>query len=172
DDAGTVVVNAVHCGVGGIAVQRAAPLKPVLGRAAYRLGAALAGATSEGWRVEVEVDGHLLADGQVLFVGIGNGATIGGGTVVWPDARLDDGVVDVVVGPGAAALSRLQLAAALRSGDPGSVDGIVVGRGRSVRVEGEAIPSIADGELCPPSPLRTWQVQPAAWHLLAPCRTG
>ncbi len=30
----------------------------------------------------------------MLFAGIGNGATIGGGTVLWPLACLDDGLAE------------------------------------------------------------------------------
>ena len=51
DDGGTVAVNAVHCGVGGLAVKHAGPLKPLLGRTAYRLAAAWAGARAQGWDV-------------------------------------------------------------------------------------------------------------------------
>ncbi|RIQ20806.1 diacylglycerol/lipid kinase family protein, partial [Jiangella rhizosphaerae] len=49
DDAGGVVVNAVHLGVGAEAGRRAVPLKPRLGRLAYPVGSAVAGASARGW---------------------------------------------------------------------------------------------------------------------------
>ncbi|MBW3555591.1 MAG: lipid kinase [Actinobacteria bacterium] len=168
DDAGTVAVNAVHCGVGGVAVRHAAPLKPVLGRVAYRVGAAWAGARELGWRVRVELDAQVLVDGNVLFVGIGNGPTIGGGTVVWPGARPDDGLAEVVVAGASGISSRLRLAAALRSRDLAEVEGVVSARGRKLRVLGQPIPYVVDGEAGGSSARRSWQLEPAAWRLLVP----
>jgi diacylglycerol kinase family enzyme len=168
DDAGTVAVNAVHGGIGGLVAMRAAPLKPFLGRLAYAAGAAVTGARTPGWDTRVEVDGAVLAKGPVLFAGVGNGMSIGGGTVLWPLAQADDGLAEVTVALAGSTWSRLRLAGALRSGDPRRVDGVVVGRGRTVRIDGEAMPYNADGELLAPSPARTWQVQARAWRLLAP----
>ena len=168
DDAGTVAINAVHGGVGGAAVRSASRLKPVLGRLAYRLGAVWAGGRAPGWQLRVELDGRLLAEGRTLFVGIGNGSTIGGGTVLWPRAAPDDGLAEVVVAPAFGPLSRLRLLAALRSGDVADADGVVFGQGRSVGVRGQPIPYVLDGELSPPSSGRSWRIHPAAWRLLVP----
>lgn len=168
DDSGTVALNAVHCGVGGVAVQAAAPLKPLVGRLAYRLGAALAGAREPGWQVSVELDDRLLVEGSVLFIGIGNGATIGGGALLWPDARPDDGLAEVIVAAAAGTLSRLKLVAALRSGHAEEADGVVVGNGASVHIRGQPIPYIVDGEAIGSSRDRSWEIRPAAWRLLVP----
>lgn len=168
DDTGTAAVNAVHCGVGGLAVRHAAPLKPLLGRLAYRVGAAWAGASARGWQVRVELDGRVLSEGAVLFVGIGNGTTIGGGTVLWPQARPDDGLADIVVAAAGSTVERLKVARALRSGDPQGAEGVATGRGTSLHVGGEPIPYVIDGEPCASRPSRSWRVHPAAWRLLVP----
>ena len=57
DDAGGVVVNAVHLGVGAEAAERATGLKDRLGKAAYPVGSVLAAAGTTGWHLHVEVDG-------------------------------------------------------------------------------------------------------------------
>lgn len=168
DDAGTVAANGVHCGVGGFAVRSASPLKPYLGRLAYRVGAAWAGARTGPWQLRIDLDGKVLVDGPVLFAGVGNGTTIGGGTTVWPQARPDDGVLDVVVATSATPLSRLELAAALRSGDPGALDGVITGRGQRVRIRGDAVPYVADGEASASRTSRSWRVEPSAWRLITP----
>lgn len=168
DDAGGVAVNAVLCGVGGLAVRHAAPLKPWLGRMAYRLGAAWAGARAPGWTGAVDVDGSTVFEGKLLFVGVGNGRTIGGGSVVWPRAEPDDGAADVVVAAAGGALSRLEVVRALRSGDPDRADCLVAARGRTVVIRSGAIPCVADGEDCGSRPGSTWSVLPAAWRLLVP----
>ena len=168
DDVGTVAVNAVHGGVGGLAVKHAAHLKPLLRRSAYRVGAAWAGVRAQGWDLVVEVDGVLLFEGNALFVGIGNAKTIGGGTVLWPDARPDDGFADVLVVEAGSPLSKLRMAMALRSGDPAGTEGAVAGRGRSVRIEGEPVPYVADGDDGGRRVKASWAVEGTAWRLLVP----
>ncbi|MEV5557003.1 diacylglycerol kinase family protein [Nonomuraea wenchangensis] len=165
-----IVLNAVHVGVGAEASRRATPLKPVLRRAAYAAGALLAGVRSKGWRLRVRVDGELVADGRrrVLMVGVGNGASIGGGTPLTPDARPDDGLADVVVSYAVSPWGRLAYGVLLRLGRHPERDDVATFRGRAVVVEGEPVPANADGELCPPAPRRSWTLRPAAWRVVAP----
>ena len=56
DDAGGVVVNVVHLGVGAEAAWKAAALKDRLGTAAYAVGSVAAGAGATGWHLRVTVD--------------------------------------------------------------------------------------------------------------------
>ncbi|MER7365737.1 diacylglycerol/lipid kinase family protein [Nonomuraea wenchangensis] len=165
-----IVLNAVHVGVGAEASRRATPLKPVLRRAAYAAGALLAGVRSKGWRLRVRVDGELVADGRrrVLMVGVGNGASIGGGTPLTPDARPDDGLANVVVSYAVSPWGRLAYGVLLRLGRHPERDDVATFRGRAVVVEGEPVPANADGELCPPAPRRSWTLRPAAWRVVAP----
>ncbi|SEM24372.1 diacylglycerol/lipid kinase family protein [Nonomuraea pusilla] len=170
DERGGVVVNAVHIGVGALASERAAPLKPVLRRAAYPAGALIAGVRGRGWRLRVTVDGQVVGDGRrrVLMVGVGNGTSIGGGTPLMPGARPDDGLADVVVSYTVPPWSRLAFALLLRLGRHQRRDDVLTFRAREVRVEGEPAPANADGEPHPPAPRRSWTVHPAAWRLIAP----
>lgn len=170
DDAGGVVVNAVHVGVGAEAAQSASRLKPLLGLLAYPLGAVFAGLRSSGWRLRVVVDGQVLADDhrRALMVGIGNGPSIGGGTHLLPGARPDDGLLDVVVSRATGPLARTRFAAALREGTHLDDPEVRSARGRSVTVAGEPFGVNADGELGDEVTRRTWTVQPGAWSLLRP----
>lgn len=170
DDEGGIVVNAVHVGVGAHASEHAAALKPLLRRAAYAVGALVAGARSKGWRLRVKVDGEPVTDGRrrVLMVGIGNGVSIGGGTPLAPHARPDDGLADVVISYAVSPLARLAFGVLLRRGrHPERADVITV-RGRGITVEGEPVAANADGELLPPAPLRAWTLRPAAWSVIVP----
>ncbi len=170
DDAGGVVVNAVHAGAGAEAAQTAAGMKERLGPAAYPVGAVVAGTSTSGWRLRVEVDGRVLADGgePILMVGIGNGTSIGGGALLTPDARPDDGVADVVVSASTGLLARLGFALDLRDGDHPDRDDVTVARGRMVHVSGEEFCVNADGDVAGPLTARTWRVLPHAWSVLAP----
>ena len=170
DDAGGIVVNAVHAGVGADAGERAHRLKDTLGAVAYPIGAAVAGVTTPGWRLRVEVDGTAVVDGgtPVLMAGVCNGPTIGGGTALAPDARPDDGLADVVVVTATGPAARAAFAAALATGRHAGRDDVVVVRGREVSLSGEPVGLDADGELQDPVTARTWRVQPAAWSVLVP----
>src|SRR3954452_22997582 len=62
DCLGEVVVNNVHIGVGAQASHNAKPLKKVLGRVGYVLGAVGAAIKPPYVRLRIEVDGHEVAD--------------------------------------------------------------------------------------------------------------
>lgn len=170
DDVGGVVVNAVHVGVGAEAAMSAGRLKPLLGLLAYPLGAVFAGLRSSGWRLRVELDGEVLADGRsrALMVGIGNGPGIGGGTQLLPHARPDDGQLDVVVSLATGPLARMRYGAALKAGTHLETPHVRSARGRSVTISGDLVGVNSDGEIGDEVTRRTWTVEPGAWSLLRP----
>lgn len=170
DDVGGVVVNAVHVGVGAEAAMSAGRLKPLLGLLAYPLGAVFAGLRSSGWRLRVELDGEVLADGRsrALMVGIGNGPGIGGGTQLLPHARPDDGQLDVVVSLATGPLARMRYGAALKAGTHLETPHVRSARGRSVTISGDLVGVNSDGEIGDEITRRTWTVEPGAWSLLRP----
>jgi YegS/Rv2252/BmrU family lipid kinase len=169
DDAGGVVVNVVHVGIGAQAAEQASQLKDSMGKAAYAVGSALAGVRESGWGLRVEVDGAVVHDGDpVLMVGVCNGRTIGGGAEIAPDAQPDDGLLDVVVATSTGPLARLGFGVAMRSGEHVERDDVRTARGRRVTVSGDAFPANADGELHDPVEARTWTVLPGAWSLVVP----
>ncbi|MGY1637676.1 diacylglycerol/lipid kinase family protein [Geodermatophilus sp. SYSU D00742] len=170
DDAGGLVVNAVHAGVGPRAYAAASWVKPVLKRASFPVGAVLAGMTATGWDLRVEVDGRVVGPGtgRVLMAAVCNGPTIGGGRPLAPDARMDDGLADVVVCTATGPLARAAFAVALLDGRHTQRDDVLVVSGREVTISGEPAALDADGELGEPVPARTWRVQHAAWSVLTP----
>ena len=168
DDAGGVVVNVAHAGLGAVAADVAADLKPRLGPLAYPLGAVVAAVKETGWEVGVEVDGRALVEpGQrVLMVGVGNGSTIGGGTPLCPDAVPDDGLADVVVVTATGPAARVAFGVALRHGRHVERDDVVCERGTTVRIAGEPVGHNADGEVSEPVAERTYRLEPGAWSLV------
>jgi diacylglycerol kinase (ATP) len=114
-------------------------------------------------RFSVHVDG-VRSDVEAMLVAIGNAPSYGGGMRVCPEARLDDGLLDVVVvGP----LSRrrfLRLFPRVFAGTRVSDASVTVQRGREVRIEGVAS-AYADGERLGSLPL-TSTVVPGALRVL------
>src|SRR5215212_4398875 len=148
DDAGGVVVNAVHGGIGADAAARSEGLKGRLGALAYPVGALAEGVTTTGWALTVEVDGTALdlpGDG-VLLAGVGNGPSIGGGTRLFPDARGDDGVLDVVVSCATGPAARAAFGLALRRGTHPERDDVVAARGAAVRIRAQGDPLGVDAD--------------------------
>jgi len=170
DDGGMAVVNAAHAGMGAEANRRGQSFKDALGSLGYAVGAVLAGASTSGWPMRVEIDGRLLAgDGaSLLMVGLAVGTTIGGGTPLAPDADPSDGMADVVVVSATGPLERVDFARRLRRGDQQERDDVLVSRGRRITVAGADAPLNVDGELVGPVGTRTWTVRPGAWSVLAP----
>ncbi|MFC5825271.1 diacylglycerol/lipid kinase family protein [Nonomuraea insulae] len=170
DDDGDIVVNAVHVGVGVEAVRAAKPLKPVLRRFAYLVGSVIAGVRTRGLPLRVEVDGRIVADGRrrVLMAGIGNGRSIGGGTPLTPDARLADGLADVVVSFATGPLQRLLYGVLLRFGRHTGRPEVATVRGTRIRISGPEVHVNADGEVTGPVTGRTWTVEARAWRLTLP----
>lgn len=169
DDRGRTCVNALHAGVGADAASRAAALKDRLSAVAYPVGAVLAGVAADGVRTEVRVDGQVVTDADVLMVAVANGTSFGGGAVIAPDARPDDGALDVVVVTAVGPIARGAFALALQSGEHLGRDDVHLARGREVRIRGEGLRYVVDGEIGDePEIDRTWHVEPAAWSLVRP----
>jgi diacylglycerol kinase family enzyme len=168
DDAGGVVVNAVHAGLGAEAAERASGMKDSLGPLAYPLGALIAGVRESGWDLEVVVDGRTVHRGPTLMVGVGNGSSIGGGTGLFPGAVVDDGLADVVVVTAVGGAARVAFGGALRSGEHLERDDVLSARGREVVVRGDPVRHNADGELTGALAERRYRLEPGAWRLVRP----
>ncbi|MBW3665180.1 MAG: hypothetical protein KY469_18965 [Actinobacteria bacterium] len=169
DDA--IVVNAAHAGIGAVAAEKATTLKQVLGDAAYKAGALIAGVGAGPWRLTVTVDDRELwpeeGDAAVL-VAIANGSSVGGGTALLPHARPDDGELDVLVSTATSPGERTGLGVALLRSEHDERPDVATARGHAVVVEGEAIPWNLDGELPGESTRRRFTIEPAALRLLVP----
>ena len=168
DDAGGVVVNAAHAGLGAEAAERATGLKDSLGPLAYPLGALIAGVRESGWDLRVVADGTVVHEGPALMVGIGNGSSIGGGTELFPGAVLDDGLVDLVVATAVGPAARAAFGAALRTGDHLDRDDTLVRRAAEVTISGDPVRHNADGEVGDEIERRRYTVEPGAWRLVRP----
>jgi diacylglycerol kinase (ATP) len=171
DDAGGVVVNAVHVGAGVDAAVLARPLKPYLKIASFPVGAALAGFRAPVWRLRIEVDGKAVVGGRrrVLMAGLSNAPTIAGGTAVLaPDASVTDGMFDVMVTTAVAPLARVGYAVGLLRGTHSARDDVQTIRGRTLAISGESFRTNADGELAGPFRRRVWTIQPGAWRCILP----
>jgi YegS/Rv2252/BmrU family lipid kinase len=170
DCTGEIVVNNVHIGAGAQASRKAHKWKKRLGRIGYPIGAALAAVNPPFVRLRIEVDGEEVADlaHPILMVAIGNGATVGGGAEVTPEADPEDGRVDVMISFSVGPWARFAYAAHLRRGEHHHRDDVRYLRGSTVSVSGQSFYCSADGEVYGPERTRTWRVERGAFRMALP----
>lgn len=170
DEDDRVTVNSVHLGAGAEAGKHGARWKKRLGKVGYPIGALQTALNPPVLRLRVEVDGELVVDVDkgVLMVAVGNGASVGGGTELTPEADPHDGLVDVLVATPDHTLARLGYALRLPFARHGDHDDVAIVRGRTVRVSGTPFDCNSDGEIDGPVTRRTWRVLPAAYAMVVP----
>ncbi len=172
DNAGDVVINAAHIGIGAEAAAAARPWKKRLGPAGYAMGAVitgLKGLTTPGARLKISVDGKPLSRrSPVIQVAVGNGQFVGGGAPLLPQADPSDGELDISVSYTESARRRIAYAFSVRRGDHHQRDDVVYLRGTRVTVDGDALRCTSDGELTEASTHYEWTLVPAALTMYVP----
>ena len=97
--------------------------------------------------MSLEIDGETIS-GRNCFVEICNSRFTGGGMLMAPDARIDDGLMDVVVAAPLSRASLLRTFPAIFNGTHGQNPAVRFIRGRSVRIATDPIKTLLpDGEL-------------------------
>jgi len=115
---------------------------------------------------------RLTVDGVVrevrgMLVSVANGTSIGGGMLIAPDARFDDGLLDVFVVGALSKLEFIRIFPSVFAGRHLGHPAVSIVRGSSIRIEADAVVAYADGERVGPLPLDV-EVVPGALRLLAP----
>ncbi len=184
DELGEVVVNNVHVGAGAEASRRGAGIKERLGsigvgrvnlgKLGYPIGAVLSAFDEPSVHLHVELDGRVVTDvdNPVLMVSIGNGANVGGGTLLTPEADPADGQVDVMISHAVGTRAKLGYVLHLRRGEHHRRDDVQYLRGSRVTISGDAFWISADGEVSGPERQRSWHVEPAAYSFVLPRAVG
>ncbi len=180
DELGEIVVNNVHVGAGAQASRRGARWKDRLGsvgvgkanlgKLGYPIGAALAAFHPPSVHMHVEVDGEVVTDldRPVLMVAIGNGANVGGGTELTPEADPEDGRIDVMISHSTGVFAKLGYAVRLSRGEHHHRDDVQYFRASQVAVSGDEFYLSADGEISGPERQRSWRVEPGAYSFILP----
>ncbi|MFF8288595.1 diacylglycerol/lipid kinase family protein [Streptomyces sp. NPDC016309] len=162
---GTAVLGSVYAGVDAVANRYANRSRLLRGAASYYAGGARAVA---GWRpatYRITVDGTV-HERRGYTVVAANSGFYGFGRRVAPDARVDDGLLDVVVLGHASKLLFFTMMNELKTGAHLRRPQVEVLRGREIRIEADRdLPYGADGEVDAALPV-TVRVRPGALHVL------
>ena len=114
---------------------------------------------------------RLLLDGEEIvttgaLVSVGNNISIGGGMKVTPDAKLDDGLLDVMIVKALSRASFLRIFPRVFKGEHLSDPRVSITRAKRIRIESDDVVAYADGERISRLPLDI-EVVPNALSLLA-----
>ncbi|MDF1479333.1 YegS/Rv2252/BmrU family lipid kinase [Leifsonia sp. H3M29-4] len=115
---------------------------------------------------------RLVLDGEVIettgaLVSVGNASSIGGGMRVTPDAKVHDGLFDVLVVQSLSRLSFLRVFPSVFKGEHVSDPRVTIHRAKRVRIESDGIVAYADGERIARLPIDI-EIVPKAIRILAP----
>jgi diacylglycerol kinase (ATP) len=114
----------------------------------------------------IEVDGARI-ETTAMLVAVGNGPAFGGGMHVLPDARYDDGLLDVLILHAVSIPEFLRVFPQVFKGNHVSHPKVQILRGTSVRLETQGIVAQADGEPFQPMPIDV-EIAPGALRVVAP----
>ncbi len=167
--------NGLGVGFDALAALGAARYKRVGGRTAYVLSVlqALRTLRSPDGSATVTVDGVPIYDGPLFLCEVGNGHSVGGGFLLTPDARPDDGRFGVCVVRHLRAARALRLLPTAFSGAHTRFPEVTMAEGADVRiaVAGPGLPVHGDGEGLVADARRVHAtVLPGALRVVAPRR--
>ncbi|NUW41777.1 diacylglycerol/lipid kinase family protein [Nonomuraea rhodomycinica] len=94
----------------------------------------------------VTLDGEEVLERDAVLVAVGNTRSYGGGMRICPDARPDDGLLDVVVAGALGVGEFLRVFPGVYRGTHVAHPSVTVRRARHVRLEADGVPVYADGE--------------------------
>jgi diacylglycerol kinase (ATP) len=164
-----ICLNASTMGIGGETGARVAAQGQLMRRFSgeVRFMAAAVGALA-AWRerrVRVSVDGQSMVEGEMNLVAVANGLYAGGGMMLTPDARIDDGKLDVVTASGLSRVNVVRELPRIHSGGHVANPKVKVLQGKIVRIETfapeDALLIEADGNVRGRTPVE-FRVMPAA----------
>jgi YegS/Rv2252/BmrU family lipid kinase len=164
-----ICLNASTMGIGGETAGRVASQGPLVRRFSGELRFAIAALSAlTVWRerrVQVTIDEEVMVDNSMNLAGVANSLYAGGGMILSPDARADDGRLDVVTASSLSRTGVVRELSRIHSGRHVKNPKVRIAQGRVVRVhtfsDEDAMPLEADGNLRGATPVE-FQVMPHA----------
>lgn len=152
-------------GFDSVVNERANALSWPKGPQRYNLAIAMELPRFQPIEYEIQYDGNLLKT-EAMLVAIGNGKSYGGGMNICPQARLDDGLFDIVILEPVSKLEFIRTFPKVYSGSHLGHPAVKTMRAEKVTINAHAI-AYADGERIGPAPISAHCVKGAGltWKL-------
>lgn len=169
-----ICFNASTMGIGGETAGRVAAqgkfMRNFSGEFRFVFAAVGALATWRERRVRVTVDGRIVADGPMNLVAVANALYAGGGMMLSPEARIDDGKLDVITASGLSRANVVTELSRVHTGGHVNNPKVTITQGTIARIETflqqDAMPLEADGNVRGVTPVQ-FQVLPGALRFVS-----
>jgi diacylglycerol kinase (ATP) len=156
-------LNVASAGLSGVVTRHVRGSKALGARLAFLIGTLVGLVTFRASALRIRVDGSSVFEGDAALAAVANGRYFGGGMHVAPEARPDDGLLDLVLVPALPKRVLVTRLPRLYRGTHLSVPGVALYRGRRVELEPIGEPALGeiDGEPVARLPM-TVEVRPGA----------
>ena len=169
-----ICFNASTMGIGGETAGRVAAqgkfMRNFSGEFRFVFAALGALAAWRERRVRVTVDGRTVADGPMNLVAVANALYAGGGMMLSPDARIDDGKLDVITASGLSRANVVTELSRIHTGGHVKNPKVTITQGTIARIDTflqqDAMPLEADGNVRGVTPVQ-FQVLPGALQFVS-----
>ena len=169
-----ICFNASTMGIGGETAGRVAAqgkfMRNFSGEFRFVFAAVGALAAWRERRVRVAVDGRTVADGPMNLVAVANALYCGGGMMLSPEARIDDGKLDVITASGLSRTNVVTELSRVHTGGHVNNPKVTITVGKIARIETfltqDAMPLEADGNVRGVTPVQ-FQVLPRALRFVS-----
>src|SRR5690349_14590415 len=169
-----ICLNASTMGIGGETAGRVASqgkfMRNFSGEFRFVFAAVGALAAWRERRVRVTVDGRTVADGPMNLVAVANALYCGGGMMLSPEARIDDGQLDVITASGLSRANVVTELSRVHTGGHVKNPKVTITQGSIARIETfllqDAMPLEADGNVRGVTPVQ-FQVIPGVLRFVS-----
>ena len=169
-----ICFNASTMGIGGETAGRVAAqgkfIRTFSGEFRFVFAAVGALAVWRERRVRVTVDGRIVADGPMNLVAVANALYAGGGMMLSPEARVDDGKLDVITASGLSRANVVTELSRVHTGGHVKNPKVTITQGTIARIETflqqDAMPLEVDGNVRGVTPVQ-FQVLPEALRFVS-----
>jgi diacylglycerol kinase (ATP) len=145
-------VDVLSTGFDSMVNERANAMKRIKGRAKYNIAILLVLSTFKPKSYRFSIDGFSF-ESKAMLIAVSNGICYGGGMKVTPDAKIDDGLFDILILSPVSKFEFLKVFPKVFSGKHTTHPAVKILRGRSVEIDSDAV-AYADGERVGPLPVK------------------
>jgi diacylglycerol kinase (ATP) len=163
---GTWFGGVVAAGFDALVNERANRMRGPSGRARYNLAMLAELRIFRPIPYRIHVDNQMV-ETEAMLVAVANARSYGGGMLVVPDARLDDGLLDLFVVHPITKAELLQVFPRVYRGTHVTHPAVEIRRAASIRLDGPVMCTYVDGEPLGPLP-RAFTAVPNALRVLVP----
>jgi diacylglycerol kinase (ATP) len=145
-------VDVLSTGFDSMVNERANAMKRIKGRAKYNVSILMVLSTFKPKNYRFSIDGFSF-ESKAMLIAVSNGICYGGGMKVTPDAKIDDGLFDILILSPVSKFEFLKVFPKVFSGRHTTHPAVKISRGRSVEIDSDAV-AYADGERVGPLPVK------------------